>query len=149
MRSILAFVIFTASVVNPVLAQDPEIAKLNEVEAQGHTKQQTDLDTYKLASAHRERAKSLEEKTNGLYQSWLVSICQGCGMDVRPAARDLKNKDFPMRDVPLTTGASESKTKKPENAEHAAASGRRERHTSIAADLSPGNVDAIRRQPRQ
>ena len=132
----------------PALAQDDIIAKLNELEAQGHAKQQTDLDTLQLASAHRERAKSLEEKTNGLYQSWLVSICQGCGVDVQTPAKELKAKDFPSRSVPLGGTASDQITKKPKEAQHAAATERQQLQTSIAADLSPGNVNAIRRQSR-
>jgi len=43
------------------------------------TKQQADLDTMALASAQRERARSMEERTSGLWQSWLGSICQSCG----------------------------------------------------------------------
>lgn len=41
-------------------------------------RQADDLDTVKLASAQRERARSVDERTTGLWQSWLVSICEGC-----------------------------------------------------------------------
>lgn len=52
-------------------------------------KQATDLDTLKLASAHREKPQSMDERTNGLWQSWLVSICQGC-VDLPPGAQHVQ-----------------------------------------------------------
>lgn len=44
---------------------------------------QADLNTLQLASAQRERADSYEDRTNGLWQSWAVAICQGCGVRER------------------------------------------------------------------
>ena len=144
--SLIVIALLLAS--GPVAAQDDTIAKLDEVEATGKLKQQDDLDTFKLASAHREQAKSVDEKTNGLFQSWVVSICQGCGADLKPA-RELKAKDFPDRNVPMTTGAINT-DKKPEVAKQSAApEPRKHLHTSAAADLSPEGLEAIRSMPRR
>ena len=71
-------------VMGPSFAQDDNNARLEELEASTKTPEQTDLDTFKLASAHREKAGSMREKTNGLWQSWLVSICEGCGPERQP-----------------------------------------------------------------
>ena len=130
-------------------AQDDTIAKLDEMEATGRPKQQDDLDTFKLASAHREQAKSLDEKTNGLFQSWVVSICQGCGVDTKSPAKELKAKDFPLRDVPMTTGAIDLGKKAEAPKEAAAPESRKQLRTSVATDLSPESIDAIRQMPRQ
>lgn len=109
-------------------------------------RRQSDLDTVALASAHRERAESVQEKTNGLWQSWLVSVCDGCG-DQKPA-KALKLEDWPNRDVPLTTGSVDRKAS-PEKASHAETK-RVEirRRGSLEADLSPEHVAAIRRMPQ-
>ena len=45
---------------------------------------QNDLSPETIASAHRERASNEDERTSGLFQSWLVSICQGCGVIRQP-----------------------------------------------------------------
>ena len=132
----------------PVAAQDKSIAKLNELEALGKPKQQDDLDTYKLASAHREQAKTVDEKTNGLFQSWVVSICQGCGADLKPV-REMKAKEFPDRNVPMTTGAIDTNRKPQVTKLAAVPESRKHLHTSAAADLSPEGLEAIRSMPRR
>ncbi len=109
-------------------------------------KQQSDLDTVALASAHRERAQSVEEKTTGLWQSWLVSVCNGCG-DQKPA-KALKTQDWPNRDGPAATG---SVTQKPPvvAARHEAKPAAARPRGSLEADLSPDTIDSIRRMPQQ
>ena len=148
MRSSSALFIALLLASGPVAAQDEATAKLDEVEATGKPKQQDDLDTFKLASAHREQAKSVDEKTNGLFQSWVVSICQGCGADLKPAI-ELKAKDFPNRNVPMTTGAIDASKKLGVTKQAAAPEPRKQLRTSAAADLSPEGLEAIRRMPRQ
>lgn len=117
--------------------------KLGELHTMAPPQQQTDLNTVELASAHRERAKSVEEKTDGLWQSWLVSVCEGCG-DQRPA-RAQRYEEWPDRNVPTTTGSIEEKTTKAPPANGQPASARS--HGTLEADLSPANVDSIRRMP--
>jgi hypothetical protein len=56
-------------VMRPSFAQDSDNTRLRELEASAKPMQQTDLDTFKLAFAHRERAESMREKTNGLWKS--------------------------------------------------------------------------------
>lgn len=121
--------------------------RLDELRIATEPKKQSDLDTVALASAHREQAKSVEEKTNGLWQSWLVSVCDGCG-DQKPA-KALKVEDWPNRSVPMTTGSVDQKA--PSAKAHHSEANRAEvhRHASLEADLSPENVDAIRRMPQQ
>ena len=136
------------------LAQDDDMAKLDELRTTGKPRQQDDLNTYRLASAHREQARSIDEKTNGLFQSWLVSICQGCGVDVQPAAKEDRAEDAPPRSQPMTTGAVttgavDPDARRPEGAKPAVAPERRSVHATIAADLSPGAITSIRRMPRQ
>ena len=108
-------------------------------------RQQSDLDTVALASAHRERADSVQEKTTGLWQSWLVSVCDGCG-DQKPA-RALKLEDWPDRASPVSTG-SVGHTTAPEKKLHAEAK-RVAFHPrgTLEANLSPENVGSIRRMP--
>ncbi|MDP4027211.1 hypothetical protein Q8W71_32065 [Methylobacterium sp. NEAU 140] len=105
-------------------------------------KQQMDLDTVALASAHRERAKSSEEKTNGLWQSWLVSVCDGCG-DQKPA-QFLKRQDYPLRDV-MATGSVDQGPQHNRVQPHLVKRSEVPKHGSLAADLSPENVGTIRR----
>lgn len=112
----------------------------------GEPTQQSDLDTVALASAHRERAESVQEKTTGLWQSWLVSVCDGCG-DQKPA-KALKVEDWPYRDAPVTTG-SISHTAHPVAAHPDAKPPARRPRGTLEADLSPDNVDSIRRMPQQ
>lgn len=119
--------------------------RLDELRALAPPPQQPDLNTVDLASAHRERARSVEEKTDGLWQSWLVSVCEGCG-DQKPA-RSLRYEEWPDRGAPLTTGSfrrgASDRTSAPSRGirtAHASAG-------SLGADLSPENVDSIRRRP--
>ena len=120
--------------------------QLDELQTATEPKRQSDLDTVALASAHREQAKSADEKTNGLWQSWVVSICQGCG-DQKPA-KALKLEDWPKRNVPLTTGSVDPKAPAVK-VDHAEAKRVQFRHEgSLEADLSPENVDSIRRMPQ-
>ena len=108
-------------------------------------RQQSDLDTVALASAHRERAESVQERTTGLWQSWVVSVCDGCG-DQKPA-RALKLEDWPDRTGALTTG-SVGHTTAPEKKPHAEAKRAEFRpRGTLEADLSPENVGSIRRMP--
>jgi hypothetical protein len=121
--------------------------QLDELRTATEPKKQSDLDTVALASAHREQAKSAEEKTNGLWQSWVVSVCDGCG-DQKPA-KALKVEDWPNRNLPLTTGSVDQKTP-PLKANHAETNrGEVRHHGNMEADLSPENVDSIRRMPQQ
>jgi hypothetical protein len=114
--------------------------QLDELRTLAEPRQQSDLDTLPLASAHREQARSAQEKTDGLWQSWLVSVCDGCG-DQRPA-RALRLEDWPNR---AAAGAPVVDYRK--------AVPTRVRatdivpHRSLAADLSPENVTSIRRMP--
>ena len=120
--------------------------QLDELRTATEPRQQSDLDTLALASAHRERAQSTDEKTDGLWQSWVVSVCKGCG-DQKPA-KAFTLKDWPDRDVPMTTGSVDRKTplEKLRSAEAKRVEVRR--HGSLEADLSPENLAAIRHIPR-
>lgn len=133
----------------PTPAGPPEKrdVRLDELRTATEPKKQSDLDTFALASAHREQAESADERTNGLWQSWLVSVCDGCG-DQKPA-KALKLEDWPNRNVPLTTGSVDQKASsaKMHHAETKRAEVRH--HGSLEADLSPENVAAIRRMPQQ
>jgi hypothetical protein len=133
-------------VMGPSFAQEADNARLKELEASAKPMQQTDLDTFELASAHRERAESMREKTNGLWQSWLVSICEGCGPERQPY--------FKRR----PTQISEKATSKPDVAQNkpsdmpktrATQTHRRSSVITIASDLSDSNIDQIRRAPSQ
>jgi hypothetical protein len=122
--------------------------KLDELRALSEPKKQDDLDTVALASAHREHAESMQEKTNGLWRSWLVSVCDGCGD--QKVARPMRMEDWP------TTRSTASKTG---SGNHSASLGRVRsveakrpavhRQATLEADLSPENVDSIRRMPQQ
>ncbi|MGW8788694.1 hypothetical protein [Heyndrickxia sporothermodurans] len=127
-------------------SQKPDV-RLDELRAAAEPKKQSDLNTVELASAHRERAESAQEKTNGLWQSWLVSVCQGCG-DQRPA-KAYRTEDWPNRTAPLTTGSVDKKampeTVRRTEIKRAGA----HHHGAFEADLSPGHVGSIRRMPKQ
>lgn len=131
----------------PVGPPERRDVQLDELRTAAEPQKQSDLDTVALASAHREQAKSVEEKTNGLWQSWLVSVCDGCG-DQKPA-KALKLEDWPNRNVPMTTGSVDQKA--PSTKAHHSEAKRAEvhHHGSLEADLSPENVDLIRRMPPQ
>jgi hypothetical protein len=81
-----------------------------------------------------------------LWQSWLVSICDGCG-DQKPA-KSLKLEDWPNREGPATTGSIDHKYQR-EMAHHDAKHVAARSHGSLEADLSPENVDSIRRMPQR
>ena len=101
-----------------------------------------DLDTLQLASAHRERAASVDEKTNGLWQSWTTSICEGCG-DTPPYRTTVRSYYVNGR---RSAGVETSpEAARPRAAPRTAApetSGR-----SLYTDLSTENIDRIRRMP--
>ncbi len=75
---------------------------LDELRAAPIAKAQSDLDTTQLASARRERETSVSERTNGLWQSWVVAICQGCGVRERQHSR---------QDVDELVGRAEARLK--------------------------------------
>jgi hypothetical protein len=130
----------------PVVLPEKRDVQLDELHTPSEPKKQADLDTVALASAHRERAESQQERTNGLWQSWLVSVCDGCG-DQKPA-KALKLEDWPKRDFSMTTGSVDQKVPaaKVNRAEAKRVDVRH--HGSLEADLSPENVDSIRRMPQ-
>ena len=133
--------------IRPTGTAEGRAARPDAPEALAAPRQQSDLDTVALASAHRERAESVEEKTNGLWQSWLVSVCDGCG-DQKPA-RALRLEDWPVRTLPLTTGSVGHKAA-PETKPVAEAKRPESRpHGTLEANLSPENVDSIRRMPQR
>ena len=111
----------------------------------GEPQKQSDLDTVALASAHRERADSVQERTTGLWQSWLVSVCDGCG-DRKPA-KVMKLEDWPYRGSPATTGSIVHKALPMAARPEAKPIASRPRGT-LEADLSPENVGSIRRMPQ-
>ena len=119
--------------------------KLNELRAAPEPKQQPDIDTLQLASAHRERAESVEEKTNGLWQSWTISICEGCGNT--PSYRKTVADDFANRKRLIDEGsASATAREAPRRALRNKPEGYGRR---LYATLSPEAVGQIRRMPRQ
>lgn len=135
----------TASLSNGAIEKQDTM--LSELRALAPPEKQTDLNTFELASAHREQARSMQEKTDGLWQSWLVSVCAGCG-DQKPV-RALRYEDWPKRNVPLATGSIEksapTKSARPTDDVKVTAHHR----GTLEADLSPENVDSIRRGPQR
>jgi len=119
---------------------------LDELRTSPKPVEQGDLNTFTLASAHRERAASMEEKTNGLWQSWLVSICQGCGSDRMPAAdRDglIYAKKVREQQGRAPTGKARYTYFYPTRMLR---SGNRQ---MMADNLSNENIDQIRRDPNR
>lgn len=118
---------------------------LRELPASTPIKQQSDLDTVQLASARRARSESVQERTNGLWQSWLVSICEGCGPKMKPYPETIKN-DMERNVPPSTFGETSFDVAR-------VASYRRlpppEYSRRIYTDLSTENVDQIRRSPNR
>jgi hypothetical protein len=112
--------------------------QLDELRTLAKAPQQSDLDTLPLASAHREQARSAQEKTDGLWQSWLVSVCDGCG-DQKPA-RALRLEDWPNRQAAAVAVEHRPPATRMRTADTAP-------RRSLAADLSPENVTHIRRMP--
>ena len=132
---------------SPVVQPEKRDVQLDELRTATEPKKQSDLDTVALASAHREQAKSADERTNGLWQSWVVSVCAGCG-DQKPA-KALKLEDWPLRNIPLTTGSVDRKVHSEKARQAEAKRVEIRSHGSLEADLSPENVDLIRRMPQQ
>ncbi|WP_246692893.1 hypothetical protein [Methylobacterium sp. WL64] len=62
----------TASTVGAPEKRDIQLEELRTALA---PRQQLELDTFALASAHREQVKSAAEKTDVVWQSWVVSVC--------------------------------------------------------------------------
>ncbi|SEG71628.1 hypothetical protein SAMN04488144_15310 [Methylobacterium sp. 190mf] len=136
----------TGALPTKALLQKPDV-RLDELRAAAEPKKQSDLNTFELASAHRERAESAQEKTNGLWQSWLVSVCEGCA-DQRPA-KAYRLEDWPSRGALLTTGSVDKKIA-PDKVRHSTVKRAEVRqHGAFEADLSPEHVDSIRRMPQR
>ncbi|WP_162560867.1 hypothetical protein [Methylobacterium durans] len=107
------------------------------------TKQQTDLDTMQLASAHRERSETVQERTNGLWQSWLVSVCEGCGPKMKPYSETIRNDQE--RNVPtFTVGETSFDAARLASYRSLPSS---EYSRRIYTDLTTENIDQIRRSP--
>ena len=113
--------------------------RLNELRSSPKPKQANDLDTLQLASAYRERAASVSERTNGLWQSWTTSICDGCGNTPtydKTIRDDFANrKGFADFEAARRQRAAQQKIPLEEY-------GRR-----LYSDLSTENIDQIRRMP--
>ena len=124
--------------------QKPEARPETEI------KKQTDLDTFQLASAHREQAESMRERTNGLWQSWLVSVCEGCGPERRPffKRRTQVSQKTPEKVAPGPTARQPvQKAVGPKVVATRVVSSRKV--ASIYEDLSDSRIDQIRRAPAQ
>ena len=152
MRQVLISAVLVC-LTGPAFAQSPDAAppapsfsdaKLNELRAAPEPKQQKDIDTLQLASARRERAESVREKTEGLWQSWTTSICEGCGDT--PFYRKTIEKDFATRKglAGVTSGTVASGPQPAVRGEALERYGRR-----LYTDLSPETVGQIRRMPRR
>ncbi|WP_336488523.1 hypothetical protein [Methylobacterium nigriterrae] len=137
MRLSTMALIALASTASGALAQTRDPKLLDDVPRAPATKQQSDLDPLTLASAQRERARSVEERTSGLWQSWLVSICQGCGEAPRrtfvppsllQAERAAQNRQVAEAQARLRAGGSR-------------------RHFDLYSSLSPDAVGQIRVMP--
>ncbi len=126
-------------------AQDGGKAALDQLGALPKPAQQGDLDTFALASAHRERAESMQQRTDGLWQSWLVSVCEGCGEARRPFS-DRDGADYLKK---LRAGQPEEAQGRPRFTYYYPAGGRLPRPDNISADLSNQNIDQIRRDPNR
>ena len=134
----------TASTVG---APEKRDIQLEEFRTATEPRQQSELDTFALASAHREQAKSAAEKTDVVWQSWVVSVCKGCG-DQGPA-KTLKLEDWQNRDVPMTTGAVGRKLPLGKVRSTEAKRAEIHRQGSLEADLSPGNLTSIKGMSRE
>ena len=133
-------------VMGPSFAQDDNNARLEELEASTKPSQQTDLDTFKLASAHREKAESMREKTNGLWQSRLVSICEGCGAERQPYFKR-RSSQVSEKAAPKPAIVRGKSNDTPKIA--AIQPQKRSRVITVASDLSDSSIDQIRRAPSQ
>lgn len=127
----------------PAAVETSSRAVLDELHALPKPKQQLDLDTFKLASAHREKATSIEEKTNGLWQSWLVSVCQGCGPERQPIPY-IRLEDTRAPNIPLTTGAIGRRERFAKRSCVFPTPGKYRPHVSLVSNLSDQNLRTIR-----
>ena len=117
--------------------------QLNELRTAPTPKQVDDLNTLQLASAHRDRAASVDEKTNGLWQSWTTSICEGCGNT--PPYQDTVRNDFSTRKGLVGLKAEADPRKQQQAAPQKVQPEPLKR--SLYTDLSNENIDQIRRMP--
>ena len=117
--------------------------QLNELRTAPTPKQVDDLDTMQLASAHRERAVSMDEKTNGLWQSWTTSVCRGCGNT--PPYQDTVRNDFTNRKGLAGLNAEAGPGKQQRSALQKVQPEPSKRN--LYTDLSNENIDQIRRMP--
>lgn len=119
---------------------------LDKLQALPRPTEQGDLNTSQLASAHREQAASMQEKTNGLWQSWLVSVCEGCGSDRRPFT-DRDGDEYLKR---LRAKQASGTTEKPKYIYYYPAGGEQKaKPSNIAVNLSNESIDQIRRDPNR
>ena len=116
---------------------------LSELRAAPIPKQVSNLDTLQLASAHRDRAASVDEKTNGLWQSWTTSICEGCGNT--PPYHDTVRNDFANRKGPAGLKAKAGLGEQQQTVRQKALPEPSQR--SLDTDLSNESIDQIRRMP--
>lgn len=85
----------------------------------------------------------MEEKTNGLWQSWLVSICEGCGPESRPFT-DWSGDAYTRR-----LRAQQGPAEKPRYTYYGAPGGGSDGPASLVSNLSNENIDRIRRDPNR
>jgi len=126
-------------------AQERGQVVIDELRTSGKHEKPSDLDTLKLASAHREQSASMAEKTDGLWQSWLVSICQGCGAD---------RHQFSQKDVDEVVARSRSQQAngggqpaKPRLTYQGRSRPDAKSRTTSRDDLSTGSIETIRQDP--
>lgn len=117
--------------------------QLKELHTTPVPKQASDLDTLRFASAQRKKAVSIEEKTNGLWQSWTMSICEGCGNT--PSYKKTVDDDFANRKGLYLSKSNGRALRNEALASRARPLGKPGR--SFYADLSPENISQIRRMP--
>ena len=147
MRLTLATILIACTAAHAT-AEPKSDASLDELRVASAPKQQSDLDTMRIAAAHRERADSVQQKTTGLWQSWLVSICEGCNPNQRrPAEIDSAADSY----IPTykMSGAVTAKTVPTADGSRASQSAGRGRSRTLVSDLSDENVSQIRKMPRQ
>lgn len=120
-------------------------ADLDALAALPKPKQRTDLDTYKLASAHRERAETMQEKTDGLWQSWIVSICEGCGPQMLSYKQRALDAGMKREAATSERPASAEVRSRPVIVQRPT----RPKIARIYADLSAEGLDRIRRRTRE
>ena len=140
----------TSRHINPGVRLESEADQKPAAKPEPEIKQQADLDTFQLASAHRERAESMREKTNGLWQSWLVSVCEGCGPERTPyfKKRSQLSQKVPAQTAPAAT-AQQSTPKPAETKTVTSRVVSRRNVASIYEDLSDSRIEEIRRTPAQ